>query len=74
MVLAAADSLAAYDRDRRPRTQKVARMSCRIGRTSQLANPLAVAARNVLMRVTPPRAAPRTMARYADWTPPVLER
>lgn len=75
VVLAAtADSLDAYDRDRRPRSQRVARASRRIGRMSSVENPVAVAARNALMRVTPPRAALRSMARYADWTPPELGR
>jgi 2-polyprenyl-6-methoxyphenol hydroxylase-like FAD-dependent oxidoreductase len=72
VVLAAAATLSAYDRDRRPRSQRVARASRRIGRMSRLTNPIAVAARNALMRVTPPRTALRTMARYADWTPPDL--
>ena len=75
VVLAAnADPPSGYDRDRRPRSQKVARASRRIGRMSSMANPVGVAARNALMRVTPPRAALRSMARYADWTPPELGR
>jgi 2-polyprenyl-6-methoxyphenol hydroxylase-like FAD-dependent oxidoreductase len=75
VVLAAnGGSLDAYDRDRRPRSQRVARASRRIGRMSSVANPVAVAARNALMRVTPPRVALRSMARYADWTPPELGR
>jgi 2-polyprenyl-6-methoxyphenol hydroxylase-like FAD-dependent oxidoreductase len=75
VVLAAtAGSPDRYDRDRRPRSQKVARVSRRIGRMSSAANPVVVAARNALMRVTPPRAALRSMARYADWTPPELGR
>lgn len=71
VVLAAAGSLADYDRERRPRSQKVARASRRIGRLSQITNPVAVAVRNALVRVTPPRVALRSMAKYADWTPPV---
>ncbi|GLY94986.1 hypothetical protein Acsp02_22410 [Actinoplanes sp. NBRC 103695] len=75
VVLAAlagrADVAAAYDRERRPRSQQVARASRTIGRFGQqLANPLAVAGRNALMRVVPPRFALRSMARYADWRPP----
>jgi 2-polyprenyl-6-methoxyphenol hydroxylase-like FAD-dependent oxidoreductase len=73
VVLAAAGSLAGYDRERRPRSQRVARASRRIGWMSRTANPVTVAARNTLMRVIPPRAALRSMARYADWTPPPLE-
>ena len=33
---------------------------------------VAVAARNAVMRLTPPRLALRSMARYADWRPPPL--
>ncbi|MGI5153188.1 hypothetical protein ACQEVC_43615 [Plantactinospora sp. CA-294935] len=36
----------------------------------QLRNPLAVGLRNVMMRLTPPRVALRSVARYADWRPP----
>jgi 2-polyprenyl-6-methoxyphenol hydroxylase-like FAD-dependent oxidoreductase len=64
--------LAAFDRQRRPRSQQVARASRTIGRFGQqLQNPLAVAARNTLIRLIPPRLALRSMARYADWHPPV---
>jgi 2-polyprenyl-6-methoxyphenol hydroxylase-like FAD-dependent oxidoreductase len=63
--------LAAYDSRRRPRSQQVAKASRMIGRFGQqLENPIAVAARNTLMRLTPPRLALRSMARYADWRPP----
>jgi 2-polyprenyl-6-methoxyphenol hydroxylase-like FAD-dependent oxidoreductase len=72
VVLAAAGTLAEYDRERRPRSQRVARASRQIGRVSRIENRIAVAARNTLMRVTPPRLALRSMARYADWTPPAL--
>ncbi|MGC9669810.1 FAD-dependent oxidoreductase [Planosporangium sp. 12N6] len=64
-------ALSSYDRQRRPRTQQIARASLRIGRSGQqLRNPLGVALRNAVMRLTPPRAALRSMARYADWHPP----
>ncbi|MDR7281141.1 FAD-dependent monooxygenase [Catenuloplanes atrovinosus] len=67
------DGLAEYDRQRRPRSQRVARASRAIGRFGQqLDNPLAVAARNAVMRLTPPGLALRSMARYADWRPPPL--
>lgn len=65
------DGPAAYDAQRRPRSQQVAKASRMIGRFGQqLENPIAVAARNTVMRLTPPRLALRTMARYADWSPP----
>jgi 2-polyprenyl-6-methoxyphenol hydroxylase-like FAD-dependent oxidoreductase len=70
-VAARPDGLAAYDRERRPRSQQVARASRAIGRFGQqLSNPLAVAVRNAAIRLTPPRLALRSMARFADWRPP----
>ncbi|WBB68173.1 FAD-dependent oxidoreductase [Micromonospora sp. WMMD812] len=64
-------ALAAYDRQRRPRSQAIARAAYRTGRYGQqLRNPVAVAARDALLRLTPARAALRGMARYADWQPP----
>lgn len=65
------DGLRTYDSQRRPRSQQVARASRAIGRFGQqLQNPLAVAARNTAICLTPPRLALRSMARYADWHPP----
>ncbi|MDG4785883.1 FAD-dependent oxidoreductase [Micromonospora sp. WMMD1102] len=67
--------LARYDAQRRPRSQQVARASYLVGRFGQqLRNPLAVGLRNVTMRLTPPRVALRSMARYADWRPPAEAR
>ncbi|PWU49303.1 FAD-dependent oxidoreductase [Micromonospora globispora] len=64
-------ALAAYDRQRRPRSQAVARAAARTARYGQqLRNPAAVALRNTLLRLTPSRLALRGMARYADWQPP----
>ncbi|MEU2615410.1 hypothetical protein ABZ570_28110 [Micromonospora sp. NPDC007271] len=64
-------ALAAYDRQRRPRSQAVAVASWRAGRFGQqLRHPAAVALRNGLLRLTPARVALRSMARYADWQPP----
>ncbi|MFC6017087.1 FAD-dependent monooxygenase [Plantactinospora solaniradicis] len=66
-----AAGLIRYDRQRRPRSQHVARASYRVGRFGQqLQNPLAVTLRNTLLRFIPPRTALRSMARYADWQPP----
>ncbi|MDG4839516.1 FAD-dependent oxidoreductase [Micromonospora sp. WMMD967] len=65
-------ALAAYDEQRRPRSQAVARASFIAGRFGQqLRNPIAVAVRDNALRLTPARAALRSMARYADWRPPV---
>ena len=64
-------ALAWYDAQRRPRSQSVAKAAKMVGRIGQqLHNPIAVALRDTVMRLTPPRAALRSMARYADWTPP----
>lgn len=64
------EALAAYDAQRRPRTRAVARTSRLSGRIGQqLSNPLAVAARNRLLRVAPPRVAMGQMARFATWRP-----
>jgi 2-polyprenyl-6-methoxyphenol hydroxylase-like FAD-dependent oxidoreductase len=66
-----ADRPDAYDRQRRPRSQRVARASRAVGRFGQqMENPLAVAARDTLLRLMPPRLALRSMARYADWPGP----
>jgi 2-polyprenyl-6-methoxyphenol hydroxylase-like FAD-dependent oxidoreductase len=64
------DALAEYDRLRRSRTRKVARMSRASARMGQqLANPLAVAVRNRLIRVTPPRRSLAPMAKVSSWRP-----
>ncbi|WP_176558775.1 MULTISPECIES: hypothetical protein [Micromonospora] len=64
-------ALAAYDRQRRPRTQAVARAALRTARFGQqLRNPVALALRDTAIRLTPSRTALRGMARYADWQPP----
>jgi len=66
--------LEAYDRLRRPRSQRVAKASRAAGRLGQqLSNPVAVAARNALMTLVPPGPALRSMARFTDWRPPALE-
>ncbi|MEV4759560.1 FAD-dependent monooxygenase [Micromonospora sp. NPDC049559] len=70
VVLARTGDPREYDRLRRPRSQRVARASRQAGRLTAVENPLAVAARNALMRLVPQRAALRSMARYADWRPP----
>lgn len=64
-------ALTAYDRQRRPRSQAVARAAARTGRFGQqLRHPAALALRNALIRLTPAGTALRGMARYADWQPP----
>jgi 2-polyprenyl-6-methoxyphenol hydroxylase-like FAD-dependent oxidoreductase len=66
-------ALAWYDAQRRPRSQSVAKAAKMVGRIGQqLQNPVAVAFRDTVMRLTPPRAALRSMTRYSDWTPPTF--
>jgi len=65
-----AAALAHYDRQRRPRSQAVARASLAAGRyMSNLTNPVAVALRNSLLRLTPTGVSIRQMARFARWEP-----
>ncbi|MEU8006740.1 FAD-dependent monooxygenase [Catellatospora sp. NPDC049111] len=68
-------ALAEYDRQRRPRSQRVARAAAQIGRIGQqLANPVAMGLRNTVMRLTPARVALRSMARHANWDAPSIPR
>jgi 2-polyprenyl-6-methoxyphenol hydroxylase-like FAD-dependent oxidoreductase len=70
-----AAALAGYDRDRRPRTQHLARASYRLGRLGQyLRNPAAIAVRDALTRLVPSGVALRPMVGYARWRPPVDTR
>ncbi|MBE1874253.1 FAD-dependent monooxygenase [Myceligenerans pegani] len=67
------EGLRAYDDARRPRTAGVLRAawaSARFG--EQLRNPVAVAARNALLRVLPSRVYLDGMRRFTEWTPPRL--
>jgi len=68
-----ASALAAYDRERRPRAQAVARAAALMGRFGQgLSHPVAVAARNGVMRLVPPAVGLRSMSRWARWDAPVV--
>ncbi|MGA6166977.1 FAD-dependent monooxygenase [Amycolatopsis magusensis] len=63
--------LAHYDRERRPRSQRIARNSAKMGRFGQqLEHPLAVKARNSLIRLLPAGLSVRGSIRMSDWTPP----
>ncbi|GAA1866678.1 FAD-dependent oxidoreductase [Asanoa iriomotensis] len=65
--------LAAYDAQRRPRSQQVARAAYQMGRFGQgLHNPVALALRNAAIRLTPPSAGLRSMTRFALWKPPTI--
>ena len=66
-VMASGDGLAAYDRQRRPRTQRIARRSRQIGAAGQWASPAAVNLRNIALRVLPSSSFARSMAPVLDW-------
>lgn len=63
-------ALAHYDRQRRPRVDAIRRTAARVGRMNALSNPVAVAARNSLVRLTPSALGIRSMARISRWEPP----
>ena len=67
-------ALAEYDRQRRPRTQSMARASRLLGRVGhKLRNPVAVALRNAAMRAVPASVGTaRVMPKFLAWTPPSL--
>jgi len=65
--------LGRYDRERRPRTQRLVRISAFIGRIGQARNPLAVAARNLAAGLLPASAYLRASAGAFSWTPPTPE-
>ncbi|MEU6037826.1 FAD-dependent monooxygenase [Actinomadura sp. NPDC047616] len=62
-------ALVRYDRRRRPRTQRVARRSARMGALSLAAWPPAATARNLVARLAPGAATVRTMAPVLGWRP-----
>jgi 2-polyprenyl-6-methoxyphenol hydroxylase-like FAD-dependent oxidoreductase len=66
-VMASGAGLAAYDRQRRPRTQMIARRSRRIGAAAQWASLPAVHMRNTALRPLPPSSFTRSLAPVLDW-------
>jgi len=65
-------ALAAYDAQRRPRTESVVKAARRTGRLAQADGAVVVALRGLLMRVVPPSASLRMVERITAWTPPPL--
>ncbi|GAA4507099.1 FAD-dependent monooxygenase [Actinoallomurus oryzae] len=63
-------ALAAYDRERRPRTQTIARRSRSTGVVAQWSSAPAVAVRNRLLRLVPPGAVLRALGPVLNWRPP----
>lgn len=68
-VLAADADLRRYDALRRPRTQAIAARARRMGRAGQLTARPAVALRDAVLRLAPPRAQLTALAPILDWTP-----
>lgn len=67
-------ALTHYDWQRRPRSQRIAGMSMRMGRIgAQLTHPIAVTARNTVIRLIPDGLSVRGTMAIADWTPPTIE-
>jgi 2-polyprenyl-6-methoxyphenol hydroxylase-like FAD-dependent oxidoreductase len=66
-VMASHDGLATYDRQRRPRTQMIARRSHQIGVAAQWASPAAVNLRNTALRLLPSSSFARSIAPILDW-------
>jgi 2-polyprenyl-6-methoxyphenol hydroxylase-like FAD-dependent oxidoreductase len=66
-------ALSRYDRERRPRTQRLVRLSASIGRIGQARNPLTVAGRNLAAGVLPASVYLRASAGAFSWTPPTPE-
>jgi 2-polyprenyl-6-methoxyphenol hydroxylase-like FAD-dependent oxidoreductase len=66
-VMASGDGLAAYDRQRRPRTQMIVRRSRQVGAAAQWASPAAVKLRDTALRLTPSSSFARSLAPVLDW-------
>ncbi|MER7076536.1 2-polyprenyl-6-methoxyphenol hydroxylase [Saccharopolyspora kobensis] len=59
--------LSAYDRERRPRTQQIAKRSRQIGAIAQWSSRPAVALRNAALRLAPNSASLRSLEPVLDW-------
>ncbi|UGT44765.1 FAD-dependent monooxygenase [Nocardia yamanashiensis] len=63
-------ALAAYDKQRRPRTQQIATRSHRIGAVAHWSFPPAAALRDLIVRLTPAKALLDGLAPVLEWEPP----
>ena len=63
-------ALQTYDSARRPRDERLAASSDHMAKVTQLRHPLALRLRDLLVRLTPPAIAVRSIARATDWQPP----
>jgi 2-polyprenyl-6-methoxyphenol hydroxylase-like FAD-dependent oxidoreductase len=66
-VMTTGAGLAAYDRQRRPRTQMITRRSRRLGAAAQWASPAAVHLRDTALRLLPPSSFSRSLAPVLNW-------
>ncbi|CAM3372384.1 FAD-dependent monooxygenase [Kibdelosporangium persicum] len=62
-------ALAAYDHIRRPRTQRLVRVSALAGRIGQWRNPFLAAARDTLAQLVPARGYLRAISHTLSWQP-----
>lgn len=69
-VTLAACGIDAYDRERRPRTQRITRRSRQIGALAQWSGAVPVALRNAVMRLVPGSALLDSLGPVVRWTPP----
>jgi 2-polyprenyl-6-methoxyphenol hydroxylase-like FAD-dependent oxidoreductase len=63
-------ALHAYDRDRRSRTQPIARRARKVGQVAQTRGRLTVPLRNTALRLTPARVTDRQVRSIQRWEPP----
>jgi 2-polyprenyl-6-methoxyphenol hydroxylase-like FAD-dependent oxidoreductase len=66
---AAADDLAAYDEQRRPRATMISKRSGMIGRMAQWESPVAVTVRDTLLRATPQSSFLGSLKPVLTWSP-----
>ena len=64
------DALATYDAVRRPRTERLAQTSGKIGHVLQLGNPVAIALRDGIVRALPAALFGRLAGGAFSWAPP----
>lgn len=65
-------ALAQYNAQRRPRTTAVAREAALLARTMIITNGAVIPLRNAVARAMPTSGVLRSIAKWADWTPPQL--
>lgn len=66
------ERLSAYDAARRPRTERLSKLSERLGRPTRMTNAAGIAVRNALVRVMPSRLAMASFSEPTRWSPPPI--